>query len=115
MKVFQKLVVISNDDEEHLEDITNLSPGTNGCSGLLKIVHSMAGDSTADLKTSTFPPFNYKNTKSQFRGRDVVKAEVSGTCSWYFYSSKRFRGRSVSAFSGFNSHLPFTPFSISER
>ena len=40
-------VSLSRSNEEHLEDITNLSPGTNGCSGLLKIVHSMAGDSTA--------------------------------------------------------------------
>jgi len=107
--------VFSTDDEEYLDDITTLSPGTNGCRGLLKIVHSMAGDSSSDLKTSTFPPFNYKKTRSVFRGRDIVNAEVSGTCSWYFYSRKRFGGRSVSAPAGFNSHLPFSPFSISQR
>ena len=101
--------------KDYLEDITTLSPGTNDCRGLLKIVHSMVGDSTADLKTSTFPPSNYKKTKSEFRNRDIVKAEVSGTCRWYFYSRKRFRGRSVSALPGFNSHLSFTPFSISQR
>ena len=76
-----KLVVFSTDDEEYLDDITTLSPGTNGCRGLLKIVHSMAGDSSSDLKTSTFPPYNYKKTRSVFRGRDIVNAEVSGTCS----------------------------------
>ena len=75
----------------------------------------MVGDSNADLKTSTFPPSNYKKTKSEFRNRDIVKAEVSGTCSWYFYSEKRFQGRIVSGHPGFNSHLPFTPFSISQR
>ena len=111
----QKLVVFSNDDEEYLDDVATLPRGTNGCRGLLKIVHSMVGDSTADLKTSTFPPSNYKKTKSEFRNRDIVNAEVSGTCSWYFHSRKRFQGRMFSAHPGFNSHLPFTPFSISQR
>ena len=107
------ILEISNDDE-YLDDLINLTPGANGCRGQLAIVHSRAGSPESDLKTRLFQPSNYKNTKRRFRRREIVKAEVFGTCRWNLHSQKRFRGQTFHATSGFDSHLPFVPFSISQ-
>jgi len=103
---------IENDDEGLNDCLTCLTPGRNGCRGLLSIIHSPTSDTSGPLTTRTFQPASYKNTGRVFRRRTIQIVEVSGTCSWRLYPQKRFRGAYRNLTSGFRSHVPFVPFSI---
>ena len=110
------ILEFSNDEEDdYFTCFTTLPTGSNGrCRGQLIIIHSKSGDSESDLKTRSFLPSNYKNTKKVFRNRGIIKVVVAGTCTWNLHSRKRFQGQNFIATPGFNSHVPFVPFSISQ-
>ena len=89
--------------------------GANGCFGALAITHRTAGNPNSAIRTRTFRPFNYPRTIRAFRGREIVTAQVWGTCPWRLHSRTRFRGQYVGLPGGFNSHVNLVPFSISQQ
>ncbi len=101
------------DDEDYFDDVTaTRSSGINQCNGKMAIYYGPVGNPLSNCKVVLLPPRMYRRTSRKFRRKQIVKAEIWGTCNWMVFARTYLRGQNMTLNAGFHTRVNFQPKSI---